>query len=192
MTVNGVRGGASADPCDDGRPSSPRVDELCMLVGKIVSADQEAVNKVHMCVEKWARRQDREAENVGRSQTSPGGEIAQRQGRGRSTRVVIEKDAKDLEIYWNKMVEVDQTAASFDAFYSHVTVSHCERNMIAHCVVDFGKSELKNVGKGRVYSKKDLTRQLEHTKCALRDANKIYRYLKMVDYDEYLGSIKAD
>jgi len=32
-------------------PNSPLIDELCMLVGRIVSTDQEVANKLEMCAE---------------------------------------------------------------------------------------------------------------------------------------------
>lgn len=39
MTADGKGAGRDGEPCVDGRPNSPLIDELCLLVGRIVSTD---------------------------------------------------------------------------------------------------------------------------------------------------------
>lgn len=112
--------------------------------------------------------------------------------RARRHKRSIKKGVKDLEFYWEEMMEVDQSAVSFEEFASNVEKSHDERNVIAHGAVSFREGAIKNVRMGKVYARDDLVARLRLAMCALRDINKIYGHFGLIDYDVYLESVQAD
>lgn len=192
MVAGKARTNRGRGQCNDGRPASPRIDELCMLVGKILVADHEVVSKVGMCAE-LQRHMERSVPTHGGSgpQSRPGPESMSLLDMDKIPNVRVKENLQYLELYWNRMMEADQNAASYEEFYSHVIESHNGRNLVAHGAVVFSESTVKNVRNKRVFSKNGLLEQLELTRCALEDVNMICRYLGLVDYDEYMASAQA-
>lgn len=194
MTAGGKGARRDREPCVDGRPNSPLIDELCLLVGRIVSTDQEVANKLEMCAEVGGRRQGSETRHINGTgvQTPPDIESISRSIHARKHKRSTKKGVMDLEFYWEEVMVVDQTAVSFEEFASNVEKSHNERNVIAHGAVSFREGAIKNVRMGKAYARDDLVDRLRLATCALRDINKIYVHFGLIDYDAYLESVQAD
>jgi len=192
MAAGKARTNGGKKQCSDGRPSNPLVDELCMLVGKIVSGDHEVVSKVGMCAELQRMLKRPVPAHSGHDLRSyPHTMSTPQLGRYKMRSFKVRENLQYLELYWNRTAEVNQGAVTYGKFYSHVTKPHNGHNLVAHGTIVFRENTIKNVREKRVFFKNDLLGQLEQTQCALEDVNTICRYLGLVDYDEYMELAQA-